>query len=261
MHIVTVATKNEGYFDCLLQSCKRYGAKLEVLGWGQKWQGFTMKFMLMKQYLEKLSDDDIVCFIDAYDVILLRSIDELEKQFVNSGKKIIVAKDDDNINVFLRLYFGACKNTSINSGTYIGYVKYLKSLLKTIHSNHNLKEEKDDQMILTKVCNETDDISIDVNRDFFIVTLNLHDKNIKIDNGKIMCGNHYPFILHAPANYDIDDVLINMGYDLSNIHKRIDKTAYYAILFYNKLGIIFGILLFVCFLFILYKYIMNKKKK
>lgn len=36
IHIVTVATHNEGYFEYLVESCKRNGAKLEVLGWGTK---------------------------------------------------------------------------------------------------------------------------------------------------------------------------------------------------------------------------------
>jgi hypothetical protein len=48
MHIVTVANKNEGYFNYLVESCKRNGGKLEVLGWGQEWKGFIMKMNLLK---------------------------------------------------------------------------------------------------------------------------------------------------------------------------------------------------------------------
>jgi hypothetical protein len=33
MHIVTVANKSEGYFEYLVESCKRNGGELEVLGW------------------------------------------------------------------------------------------------------------------------------------------------------------------------------------------------------------------------------------
>ena len=42
MKLVTVATRSERYFPFLLESCERHGAKLEVLGWGQKMgQHFT----------------------------------------------------------------------------------------------------------------------------------------------------------------------------------------------------------------------------
>ena len=36
IHIVTVATSEEGYMKWLKQSCKRYGTDLIVLGFGKK---------------------------------------------------------------------------------------------------------------------------------------------------------------------------------------------------------------------------------
>lgn len=46
-----------------------------------------MKFKLMKEYVQNLPDDDIVCFVDGYDVIILEPVDKLEKLFRETGKK------------------------------------------------------------------------------------------------------------------------------------------------------------------------------
>jgi len=54
-------------------------------------------------------------------------------------------------------------------GMYMGYVKYLKIILKEILS----KKCKDDQVILNKLCKKYDFIEIDVKNEIF---LNTHDK-------------------------------------------------------------------------------------
>ena len=41
MHIVTVVTHSENYFPYLVESCKRNGSDLIILGYGEKWLGFN----------------------------------------------------------------------------------------------------------------------------------------------------------------------------------------------------------------------------
>jgi hypothetical protein len=69
IHIVTVATESKYYFPYLVESCKKHGLNLEVLGFGEKWTGFNMRFRLMTDYLKQLPENDIVCFVDGYDVL------------------------------------------------------------------------------------------------------------------------------------------------------------------------------------------------
>lgn len=52
LHIVTVATESKYYFPYLVESCKKYGKELEVLGYGEKWKGFNWRFKLMIEYLK-----------------------------------------------------------------------------------------------------------------------------------------------------------------------------------------------------------------
>jgi hypothetical protein len=189
MHLVTVATKSDGYFDCLLQSCQRNGAKLEVLGWGQEWKGFLHKFELMKNYVQKLPDNDIVCFIDAYDVIILEPIEKLENLFRKSDKSIIVSRDVENENntvfsIVVNAYYGNCKNYIVNSGTYIGYVKQLKILYQDLFTQIRLNPNiKDDQIFMTNICKNKSYIDIDLERQLFLVERDVEDnKKIQIKN-------------------------------------------------------------------------------
>lgn len=45
VHVVTVATESKSYFPYLVESCKRHGGQLEVLGMGEKWEGFNWKYV------------------------------------------------------------------------------------------------------------------------------------------------------------------------------------------------------------------------
>ena len=74
LHIVTVATDSQYYFPYLVESCKRNGKELEVLGMGEVWQGFNWKYVKMMEYLKTLPTDDIVCFVDGYDVVCCRNL-------------------------------------------------------------------------------------------------------------------------------------------------------------------------------------------
>jgi hypothetical protein len=44
IQIVTVATQSEYYFPYLVESCKRYGKELTILGYGGKMEGIYLAF-------------------------------------------------------------------------------------------------------------------------------------------------------------------------------------------------------------------------
>src|SRR5258708_29452275 len=85
--IVTVATHEAGYMKWLKLSCQKNGCELIVLGAGQKWGGYSMRFGLLLDFCRTRNNDDIVCFIDAYDVLMLKHVDKLEKRFLKIQKK------------------------------------------------------------------------------------------------------------------------------------------------------------------------------
>ena len=130
----------------------------------------------MQEYLNTLDDNEIVCFIDAYDVILLRPLEELEQSYLKlyqENKKEIIIGHDKLLTLtskfIIPLLFGQCMNKQINSGSYIGYNKYLKLVLKEIINTScldildnkielkdinciNINVKADDQKLITEYC-------------------------------------------------------------------------------------------------------------
>jgi hypothetical protein len=247
MKLITIATHSDRYFPILLESCKRYGAELIVLGWGMKWNGFMMKFNLLKDYLKTLDSNEIVCIIDAYDVILLNTLDVLEEKFRKTNANIIVAREGcDHIwlmkEFFYNIFFGKCNNVAINAGTYIGYVNALLEMIENICNVLDCTNSKlDDQIILTNYCKKNN-IYIDLSQEIFLV--NCYIEKITIDKLKTSC------IYHAPGDANINKILIELGYDVS----KIELKQYLYYLQFIKHHIITILIIIILFL-ILYKWI------
>jgi len=70
----------------------------------KKWTGYSFKLELMMEYK---SDDEIICFIDSFDVILLRPIQELESFFTSyhslTGVRLIVGYDIRPSHILLNM--------------------------------------------------------------------------------------------------------------------------------------------------------------
>lgn len=221
MKLVTVATHSERYFPILLESCNRYDIDLTVLGWNQKWGGFMMKYDLMKEYLDSLQDTDIVCFVDAYDVIVLQPLDELERKFISMNANIVVAYDT---GIFHKYIFGTCKGLRINSGTYIGYVCSLKQMLSQMCIENNCKSKSlDDQRVLTMYC-KNNDIKVDIESKMFFTKK--YNTKCKIIDKKVIYNNSYPCILHGPGNHNMDDILRQLGYNIFTVEHNMFEYIY-----------------------------------
>ena len=211
LHIVTVATESKYYFPYLVESCKKHGKEIEVLGYGEKWQGFNHKFKLMADYLKSLHPNDIVCFVDGYDVLCVRNLDELKYKFMEAKEKhkckIIVAQDKpiNNFFIFINNYmYGTCKKQQLNSGTYIGHARDLLEIISNIYLN-NPDNSKDDQKLLTGYCKKNEDIfHIDDKNEYFftkVAFLSEIDDHITIKNKDIvMVNDSRPFFVHVPLS-------------------------------------------------------------
>lgn len=243
LHIITVATESKYYFKYLVESCKKNGVELTVLGFGKKWLGFNWRFKLMLKYLKKLSNNDIVCFVDGYDVICCRNLNKLEEEFIKIKKhkkcKIIVGNDKPNIFTLVTpFFFGKCDNKLLNAGTYIGYVRDLKIILQKIY-NLNPHNDADDQILMTKYCSlYPKDIYIDVNSKLFYTIgfpLKNCDTDLIVKNNMVYYKKNNPFFVHANACGYLDNLLKRLGYKLENNKIKIElfKNIVYKIIFYT----------------------------
>jgi hypothetical protein len=230
LHIITVATHDDGYYQALLQSAKNNNTNITTLGWGQKWKGFTMKTNLIIEYISSFDENDIVVVIDAYDVIMLDNEENIKKKFYSFNKPILLSRDGDPKNVFATWFqkrvFKTCSGHKINAGMYMGYVWAIKKLLDRLCKNKNMpctSSETDDQMLLINVCNnkvfyETH-IAVDSNKLIFYNTYgnsNLFslfqdfefvDSNNVIDNKLYLEDTKtYPSFIHGPANTNLNSI-------------------------------------------------------
>ena len=222
VHIVTVATESKYYFPYLKASCERHGAHIEALGMDEKWEGLSWKLKKMTDYLRSIPSTDIVCFVDGYDVICCRDLKELPAEFKRikseTGCKMIVGHDKTSfLSGFNYLYYGKCRNQSINSGTYVGYAGDLLEIIPKIHAI-NPTNDTSDQYLMTKYCQRTDDIHCDVDSCLFLTFLrpfeSLHAYVEIQDDRVVEYNSNRPFFVHAAGCGFLDELIHALGYDI-----------------------------------------------
>ena len=244
MKNITVATKEgEGYYNILVESCKRNNIELVVLGLGMKWTGFTMRFKLWLDYLKNLDDNEIVMINDAYDVVITEEASVIEHRFKEFNKKVVFGTQD---SLMSNLVFSKCMNTILCCGNMIGYVKYLKIIINTFYKYKELwiKYNNDDQLVLNDICNKNpffrEIVGADIKRNLFFVvsddnryfnknyiTKNLI-KDLDVKNGKLINTNlnRTVCVLHLSA-------LMNGNYYLKKLNYNVDKVKLNGFVYYK----------------------------
>lgn len=249
---VTVATDKKAYFDIMQNSCQRNGIDLTVLGMNTKWKGFSMRFELLKKYLDSLSDEnEIIMMNDAYDVVFLQNSSTIIKKFKKFNKKIVFSEQK---GLLCHLTYYPFQGKILCIGNLIGYVKYVRELM-----NHLLKFKpvydyfnNDDQIILGYALKHTRKfdhlIGVDTDQSIFFVTDGtnlLHPEywltgsiqNLELDGQKkrILNKKSKPIsVLHLAANINGDKYLAALGYDLTKKRSCTSKLKQtFNIIMYN----------------------------
>ena len=171
VHIITYATHEEGMFNKLVNN--EYGVKVNVIGWGEKWQGFMHKVQRCNDYIKSFPENDIFIIIDGFDTIInSNNLDNCIKYFTESPYKVMYSKNIKNHNYGLeKVVFDYCRDEDIaNCGMYMGYGKFLSILLDDITT----LSCKDDQVNVNSVCKKYGFLGIDSHNYIFE---NMLDKN------------------------------------------------------------------------------------
>ena len=227
LQIVTVATHKLGYLEQLIESCKRAGTELKILGLGDKWEGFFTKLKLMHDFLSSVEPSTIIVFIDAYDVIMLGNVDELLQRYLAFNKPIVLGVETKNSwfkwNVE-KFYFGTYKEEIINTGGYMGRAGFLLEMCK------NFGDHENDQIYLNRLARENKnwfekhtaldmdgDIFYNATCDSFLGHLHIKSCNIGLNftNG-MLCKEDgiQPIFLHGPGGIDISPYMNMLGWNV-----------------------------------------------
>jgi len=162
--IVTFATHEEGTLNDLVHN--PYNVPVKVLGFGEKWTGFKMKFEYVYAYMQNLPENDIVVFLDGFDSEIKGNVDDALSIFTKNDYKVLVSVEKySNLFGIENLIFSRCNNKTYfaNSGLYMGYVKYLKPILKKCIESSC----KDDQYVLNNLCDDFPYITLDTKEVIF----------------------------------------------------------------------------------------------
>lgn len=166
LYVCTYSTHPEGYFEALAESAARLDIKLNVLGWGDKWEGFGQKYRATLNFLENLDPDDVVMMIDGFDVVLNQPAAVILERFRDhggfEGRFITCAEGCDHFwMTFHNLLFRENHNMGtawpdvphfvpnnlklqlLNAGCWITTIRKARELLKDIEPGDN------DQKVLT----------------------------------------------------------------------------------------------------------------
>jgi len=159
LKIVTAATEDTDGLKRLRESASRYGIPLKVLGLEKSWTGGEVarlenpgggqKINLLKPYLQELDDDDILVFVDGYDVVFTANIERALEAFNDDFPKDVVFSAEKSCWPDSKLANSYPKVDSeyrfLNSGTFIGKVSELKKI-----TEEEILDTDDDQLYYTK---------------------------------------------------------------------------------------------------------------
>jgi hypothetical protein len=228
----------------------------------------------MVDFLQTLNNNDIVCFVDGFDVICNRNLNELKDEFLkiknnNNDIQIICGIDifkNNIVKFFNKLYFKTLNTESINSGTYIGYASDLLIILNETH-NLNLKYIADDQYLLIEYYKKNKKIFyLDNSKDFFVVINNSLfniDTSFEIKDNIAYYNNKQPFFIHGPGYTNLNNLIQKLNYKISNKDKKIifnkmKKNIINKIRYYLK-DLIKRYLIFIILFIVIFFIIKNKK--
>uniref|UniRef100_W5MDY2 Procollagen-lysine,2-oxoglutarate 5-dioxygenase 1 n=1 Tax=Lepisosteus oculatus TaxID=7918 RepID=W5MDY2_LEPOC len=158
--VLTVATKETDGFQRFMRSAKFFNYTIKkVLGRGEKWRGGGyltppgggQKVRLLKSALEKMEkEDQIILFIDSYDVAFASGPKELLKKFHQTRHKVVFSAETliwpDRHLEDKYPYFREGKRF-LGSGGFIGYVPNIKKMVE----DWSGKDDDSDQLFYTQI--------------------------------------------------------------------------------------------------------------
>mgnify|MGYP006957637363 CR=1 FL=1 len=239
LHTVCVSTHSQSYYPVLQKSAERHGVDVTSLGFGQEWTGTAMKIDLLDEYLGQLDDDDLLLFIDAFDVVLFADEKQIRRSFEDYQQKhpnckvLIGAHAAPNplMRYLMERSFmsGPGCETLLCCGTFMGKVRDVKNLFEALKDKIEELQTYDDQIVFVSVYGQQRrrlGMCLDAHSEVFAtlcppknfacmlagstsmdhleVTKHLRVKNK--NNGA------FPVLVHAPGETCIDRLLRDLKY-------------------------------------------------
>ena len=199
LKIVTVATHNDGYLPALKSICKKNNCYFKIIGFGEKWGGWSWRTQKIIEYLQGCDMSDIIMLIDGFDVLVLSKPEEIINKFKKMHCNVLfscshLSRGQPYNNSFIyqniafpseKKYFKSNKNFILNAGTIMGYSKHLLQLYLQMQKKQQKTNISDDQILL----NSMDLSFLKYNIDFDSKIFWIWEINRIMDYGNIIFQN------------------------------------------------------------------------
>ncbi len=237
--VVTVSTHTEHYGEYFDESCKRFGIEPVILGMGQKWEGYGTKLAILKKYIDGCDPEDVILFVDRFDLIFLKPIEPLfdfyrtQKEASGPTPLLYIATESRDLiglnTLYSKIHWGHYNDSMLNTGSYIATAGMIQNMLAEVFSDTNnqstdrkLTVKDDQELIVSYLRNNTEvQVMLDNNRRFLVHSVYRLDigKNIRIEDKKLYYENngtvYQPYLIHRNGSASMQRLLTKLGYDMS----------------------------------------------
>jgi hypothetical protein len=155
------------------------------------WNGYVDKIIAIHDIIKKHSDNDIICFIDAYDVLINQNLEYLLEKFNYYKCDLLIGAELNCFPAKYKDYYPIIdsKYKYVNSGGYIGYKHALLELFnwKSYDEIYRICSDGGDQSFFNEyfISKHSDKIKLDTE---CLIFQNMHLVNwneLTFDNGKL----------------------------------------------------------------------------
>lgn len=144
IHYVTVATGNTDRAQAIIQSFAHFHTLLVNLGENRDYPGHGTKVVLLREFLRDANDADLVCYVDAFDVLLIRDPSGLPALFQSLRKEILfyaeayfTYKRNKIKKWFVKRKLPSRQHRELiypflNAGCFVGYARPMREFLNAL---------------------------------------------------------------------------------------------------------------------------------
>ncbi len=190
--LVTYATHSCGNFENLVNN--KQGLKVNVLGFGSAWNGFTDKVKGVREFINTLDNNSIVVFLDGFDVFInVDNLSRVERVFKSFNTDIVISAENKAGYYFKkRVFLNKEKYGTpiVNSGLWMGYVHAVKKFLDGVMEDAS--ENSDDQRLFNNVVHNNDhekDYTVGIDSDNLLFHNIVHLKELETSQSLFVQNN------------------------------------------------------------------------
>lgn len=219
-----------GYMNALIDSCRKFGYDLHVLGEGEKWGGWAWRARKYRSFAASQDPKEWIFVVDAYDVVMLRSVTEDDLSGLDPEAVITGAVSTDTLFRVLaaerfagrRISYSKHGYNELCFGTLLGRASAVVNLFDSMDLERPDFDDQEECVRMYKKGSKL--IRLDSKREFFatVFTGSLRRERLRIEGSKLYSESTrtYPVAIHGINNANLDKITSSLKLPRKQISKK-----------------------------------------